>query len=32
MVNLTEAHNAFRIFPSGDAFATGRAKLYGISS
>jgi hypothetical protein len=30
MVNITEAHNAFRIFPSGDAFATGRAKLYGF--
>ena len=30
MYNVTEAHNAFRIFPSGDAFATGRAKLYGV--
>ena len=32
MVNVTEAHNAFRIFPNSGSFATGRAKLYGISS
>ena len=32
MYNVTEAHNAFRIFPSGDAFATGRAKLYGLKT
>ena len=32
MYNVTEAHNAFRLFPNSDAFATGRAKLYGISS